>query len=189
MDQEEIALIRKAQRGDSMAFESLVRKYDKRVLSLALDMLGNIEDAQDIYQEVFIRAFCSLPKFRFQSEFFTWLYRITINYTINFRKKKSYRASFYIDSRFAESEDSHILGVDMVSSPDQDVESKDFHKHLNRALDSLPIKQRSVFILRYFHDQKLAEIAETMDCKLGTVKNSLFRATQKIKQHFAMLEL
>ena len=109
MDQEEVTLIRKAQHGDCMAFESLVRKYDKHVLSLALNMVGNVEDAKDIYQEVFIRAFRSLSKFRFQSEFFTWLYRITVNYSINFRKQRSHRAAFFVDSQQTDAEKLQII--------------------------------------------------------------------------------
>ena len=152
-------------------------------------MVGNVEDAKDIYQEVLIRAFQSLNRFRFQSEFFTWLYRITVNYTINFRKKKSFRASFYVDSDLHNQEKFQGVKSGNLMTPDQDAENKDFQEHLTRSLDILPHKQRSVFVLRFFHDHKLSEIAEIMDCKLGTVKNSLFRATQKVRQHLEALEL
>jgi len=189
MDQNEIALIRKAQCGDCTAFENLIKMYDKNVLSLALNMVGNEEDAKDIYQEVLIRAFQSLKTFRFQSEFFTWLYRITVNYTINFRKKKRFRASFYVDCDLYDQEKFQDMETDNSKTPEQDAEYKDFQKHLYRVLESLPHKQRSVFVLRFFHDQKLLDIAEIMGWKLGTVKNSLFRATQKVKQQLEALEL
>lgn len=189
MDHEEAVLIRKAQRGDYQAFESLVRKYDSKVLSIALDMVGNVEDAKDIYQEVFIRVFCSLPQFRFQCEFFTWLYRITVNYTINFRKKKNFRSSFYTASPMPEDSEMVIIDMDATNAPQQNVEKKDFLHHINHALELLSPKQRSVFVLRHFHDHKLVEISEIMQCNLGTVKNSLFRAHQKVRRYLQDLEL
>ena len=187
MEQQEIALIRKAQRGDTFAFENLIRKYDKQVLNLALNMVGNIEDAKDIYQEVFIRAYRSLRNFRFQSEFFTWLYRITVNYSINFRKKRSSRAALHLEANEGRKEVN--FQEDEKLAPDKTLERNEFHYYVKLGLEYVSAQQRSIFVLRHFNDYKLSEIAEILDCQVGTVKNQLFRATQKIKKYLQSVDI
>ncbi|MDZ7271599.1 MAG: sigma-70 family RNA polymerase sigma factor, partial [candidate division KSB1 bacterium] len=88
MDSDEVMLIRRAQQGDSQAFDQLVRRHDRQVLSLAYDLTGNIEDAKDIYQEVFLRTYRRIQSFRFESAFSTWLYRITLNCALSFRRRR-----------------------------------------------------------------------------------------------------
>ena len=89
MNQNEELLIRKAQRGNIAAFEELVKRYENKVMSIILDMLNDVEDARDVYQDVFMKVFLTIKKFRFQSKFYTWLFRIAVNTSINFRKKRT----------------------------------------------------------------------------------------------------
>ena len=188
MDSEEIAIIKEAQRGSVLAFESLVRKYDRQVLQLACKMVKSPQDAEDIYQEVFIRIYRNLGRFQFRSEFSTWLYRVVINYCINYQRKFK-RVKFYsLDQSVGA--DSARWGGDMAidqKDPEESVVNKELSSEIQAALERLPARQKMVFVLRHFQGHKLKEIAAMMECTEGTVKNYLFRATRKmrslLKQH------
>ncbi len=183
MDQSEQALIKEAQRGNVVAFESLVKKYDKQVMQLAYNMVNNTNDAQDIYQEVFVRVFKNLHRFRFKSEFSTWLYRVVVNYCINFRRKRG-RVKFHsLNGELNDDADNWkktFKGRDL--SPEESVLNQELSNQITAALDQLSHRQKSVFILRHYHGHKLQDIAEIMNCSEGTVKNYLFRATQKMQR-------
>lgn len=176
MEAEEIALIRRAQQGEHQAFGQIVRRYDQRVLSLAYDLIGNLEDAKDVYQEVFLRIYRGLGGFRFQSEFATWVYRVTVNCAISYgRRKRSREFSL-------EGWDGASSLVHQGADPQASAEWVEFKGQLARALDHLSPKERAVFVLRHTHGYRLTEIAELLEMKLGTVKNYLFRATQKMRR-------
>jgi len=180
MKKDEIDLIRQAQEGDSLAFDRLIRRYDKQVLTLAYSMVNNTEDAKDIYQEVFVRVFRGLKKFKFESEFSTWLHRITVNYAINFRKRRT-RYKLFNTNLENDSETSWQFADDS-QCPGGEVMNSEFMTQLNETLETLSPQQRSVFVLRHYHGHKLKEIASIMNCNIGTVKNYLYRATQKVQQ-------
>lgn len=179
MEKDEIALIRQAQEGDAVAFENLIRRYDKQVLSLAYSMVNNTEDAKDIYQEVFVRVYRGLKKFELRSEFSTWLHRITVNYAISYRKKRTKYSVFTtrLDDEFSD----QWQIADESQLPSEEIVHSELKDQLNEILETLSPQQRSVFVLRHYHGHKLKEIAEIMNCNLGTVKNYLFRATQKVQ--------
>ncbi|MFQ5824272.1 MAG: RNA polymerase sigma factor [bacterium] len=183
MNQNEQAIIKEAQRGNILAFETLVKKYDRQVMQLANNLVNNICDAQEIYQEVFVRVYNNLHHFHFKSEFSTWLYRVVVNYCINFRKKNS-RIKFYsLEGEAIENEDNWkrtFKGQEL--NPEESVLNQELSDQITIALDQLSIKQKTVFILRHYHGHKLKEIAKIMDCSEGTIKNYLFRATQKMKR-------
>jgi RNA polymerase sigma-70 factor (ECF subfamily) len=145
-------------------------------------MLNNLEDAQDVYQEIFIKVFRSLPSFRFESEFSTWLYRIVINQCINYRQWRSRRRFLSFDVHNA-SEETTSAFMPEDKNPDP---GKALNKELNHkialAMESLSDRQRAVFVLRHFHGHKLQEIAKTMGCAEGTMKNYLFRTTQHMQE-------
>ncbi|MFQ5769502.1 MAG: RNA polymerase sigma factor [bacterium] len=181
MNEEEQAIIKEAQRGNILAFESLVKKYDRQVLQLAYRLVNNTQDAQDIYQEVFVRVFKNLKRFQFKSQFSTYLYRVVVNYCINFNKKKG-RAKYYSINDAANNHAEHwkIKGEGM--NPENSMLNKELSVEINTALNQLSGQQKTVFILRHYHGHKLKEIAEIMKCSEGTIKNYLFRATQKMQQ-------
>lgn len=183
MEKSEELLIRKAQRGNLNAFESLVSIYDVKVMRLIYNMLNHTEDARDVYQDVFIKVYKSIHKFRFQSEFYTWLYRIVVNTCINYRKLRSKRFNDSFDE-FQESWENNwkLVNSGGPSNPEQNLMNKELDLEIQKGIEQLSEKQKTVFILRHYHDHKLSEIAEIMNCSEGTVKNYLFRAIQKMKR-------
>ena len=175
-------LILKAQHGDMMAFEQLVYRYDKQVLSIAATYVNSAEDAKDIYQEVFLRVFRGIKKFQLRSEFSTWLYRITTNVCLTHRsrRKRHMHASIHADDGDDEGHGAAGALADDRSS-DQHALDSEISTHVERALEVLSPKQRMVFTLRHYHGYKLKEIAAMMKCTEGTVKKYLFTATQRMR--------
>lgn len=176
MDQEERTLIQQAQKRNIHAFELLIKKYDQQVLKLCFDFVHNQEDALDMAQEIFIKLFHHIHRFNFRSEFSTWLYRVVINYCINYSKKKK---------RIAHQEtilpENHTCEA-LLKNPEEDFLNKELSEKIKYAIEKLPAQQRTVFLLRHYHGHKLREIAQIMQCTEGTVKNYLFRATQKMQK-------
>ncbi len=182
MNADEKAVIKEAQRGSIVAFETLVKKYERQVLQLAYSMVNNTQDAEDIYQEVFVKVFKSLSQFKFKSEFSTWLFRVVVNYCINFRKKRERRQAVSLENKKPGSESQQAFAKETASTPERDVLNVELSQEIAQALEMLSAKQKTVFVLRHYHGHKLKEISKIMACSEGTVKNYLFRATQKMQQ-------
>ena len=182
MNSEEIAIIQRAQQGDAGAFELLVTKFDAQVMQIAYSMVGDKNDAQDVYQETFLRAFKGINSFRFQSSFRTWLTRIVINCAKDFRQSRFFRLRLGYREQF-ENADPEIKD----SSPDQEREilSKEIDQMIKTGMQKLSHRERATFTLRHFHGFKIKEIADLLQCAEGTAKNYLFRATQKLQKHLA----
>lgn len=182
MNADEKAVIKEAQRGNIMAFETLVKTYDRQVLQLAYSMVNNAQDAEDIYQEIFVKVFKSLSQFKFKSEFSTWLFRVVVNYCINFRKKRERRQTISLENEMTGSESQMAFVKEAATTPERDVLNTELNQEIEQALEKLSEKQKTVFILRHYHGHKLKEISKIMVCSEGTVKNYLFRAHQKMQQ-------
>ncbi len=183
MEKEEELQIRNAQRGNLAAFEKLVHLYDSRIMQLIFNMINDVEDTKDLYQEVFIKAFQSIKSFRFQSEFYTWLFRIAVNTCINFRKQKTSRQQEPLENYLAENNANwkiYIAAKD--GNPEQQLIHKELCSQIRQSIDQLSAKQRSVFVLKHYHDYRLREIADIMNCSEGTVKNYMFRAVKKLRE-------
>jgi len=176
-------LINKAQKGDSLAFEELVFRYDKRVLSMALKYVQNKDDAKDIYQEVFIRVYKGLQNFQFKSEFSTWLFRITTNVCLTFHAKAKKRINVPIHDEYDEEEGGVILeaGQD-YSSPEKSLAGSEITEKINEAVETLSPKQKMIFVMKHYEGYKLKEIAMMMDCQEGTVKKYLFEANHRMRK-------
>ena len=182
MKDREIELIHKAQKGDSFAFEQLISSYDRQVLSLAYSIVGNSDDAQDIYQEALISAYKALPKFRMQSDFFTWLYRIAVNKAINFKRKKlKYRVESLTKTDSESYGSDHDLRISSSEIPEEVTVQKELKDIIEEAVLLLSARERMAFVLCHQQGYKLREAAELMDCTLGTVKSYLFRSREKLK--------
>lgn len=183
MDNHELELIRRARQGSVEAFDQLVRLHDRRILQMIRSIVGNLDDAYDVYQETFIRAYHKLASFRFESELGTWLGRIAINLSINWRKRQRRRqwltlepaneAAVYGKSDEGDERDEGAEGLMM---------NRELREEILREVNRLPEQQRAVFILKHFQGLKIREIADMMDCAEGTIKNHLFRATQKLQK-------
>ena len=183
MSGEELELIKKAQLGDNEAFDRLVEMHDQQVLQMIRSIVGNQHDAYDVYQETFIRAHRKLSSFRFESELSTWLNRIAINLSLNWRKRQRVRQFFSIEGR---KEQQAGWEGEHQSLIQKSAEGKFLNQELmvqvHRSMNLLPEQQRTVFILKHVHGLKIKEISEMMNCADGTVKNHLFRATQKLQK-------
>jgi RNA polymerase sigma-70 factor (ECF subfamily) len=175
-------LILSAQRGDMMAFEQLVFRHDKQVLSIAARYVLSAEDAKDIYQEVFLRVYRGIRRFQFKSEFTTWVYRITTNVCLTHktRQKKSLHVSINDEGNRDGTEDDRHATTD--ASPEDLTVASEISARVQDAVASLPPKQKLVFTLRHYQGYKLKEIAVMMECTEGTVKRYLFLATQQMRR-------
>lgn len=169
MDNNTQQLVLDAQSGNSDAFHKLVTIYDKRIMTLALQLTRNIHDAEDLYQEVFLKAFKKIKTYKFRSEFYTWLYRITVNTAINHKRKIPF-----------------VIPLDTEIIPDKDIRTD---RNLNEVLDLinqpmklLSRKQSTVFVLKYLQGLPIKSIAVIMNISEGTVKRYLFRAVEKIRK-------
>ncbi|MBC8181647.1 sigma-70 family RNA polymerase sigma factor [candidate division KSB1 bacterium] len=190
MNQDEELLIRKAQRGNIAAFEELVKRYEDKVMSIIFNMLNDAEDARDVYQDVFMKVFLTIKKFRFQSKFYTWLFRIAVNTSINYRKKRTSQQKETLENYIEENKhDAEITIQNNSDNPEKHLLDMELGKHIQRSINLLSPKQKAVFVLRHYHGYKLAEIAEILNCAEGTVKNYLFRSLQKLKKELKEFRL
>jgi RNA polymerase sigma-70 factor (ECF subfamily) len=178
-------LIMQSQRGNMDAFEQLVQRYDKRVLTIAAGYVNNSDDAKDIFQEVFLRVYRGLPKFQYRSEFSTWLFRITTNVCLS-HKMRGRRHSHTSLDHTIDNEDGQSLGLkDTLSNnmaTDQQTHDAEISLRVEQALKTLSPRQRMVFTLKHYDGYKLREIAEMMKCREGTVKKYLFEATARLRK-------
>jgi RNA polymerase sigma-70 factor (ECF subfamily) len=179
---DDVDLVRKAQQGDILAFEQLVYRHDKKVLSIAARYVTSADDAKDIYQEVFLRVYRGLKKFRFKSEFSTWVHRITVNVCLTHRsRRRRTMQTLFLDDRNEEDSEGHGEIRDPAGGPDHQAVNADISSSIEKALERLSPKQKLVFTLRHFEGYKLNEIAVMMNCVEGTVKRYLFTATRRMR--------
>jgi len=172
---DETALIRAAQQGDQDAFEQLVRRYDRPVLRLAMNLLRNPEDARDVYQEAFLRVYRNLGSFRLDSSFQTWLYRIVTNLCLDrFRGRKVRREE---PADLIENAREERAEVD----PQRSLLSKELGARIRQVLGGLTPRERTVFELRHYQGLRLKDIGETLGTSEEAAKNCLFRVTQKMR--------
>ncbi len=182
-------LIREAQRGQRTAFDALVRRYDQSVLRLALHMLGNEQDAQDVHQEAFIKAYRHLGNFRFECSFYTWLYRIVTNLCLDqMRRRKSRREdpATVLDSSGDEMDlMANVTDDRAMANPARELDRRVMSLQINEALDKLTPRERTVFELKHYQGLKLRTIGEMLSTTEETAKNTLFRATRKLRANLA----
>ncbi|HRI86957.1 MAG TPA: sigma-70 family RNA polymerase sigma factor [Candidatus Hydrogenedentes bacterium] len=174
-------LVNAARTGDFAAFEELVRRYRNDVYGLAYHFLRNREEAWDVSQEVFIKAHRSLARFRGDSSFKTWLMRITANQCKDFLKKRRLDAVPFDEAIESHDAASGILG------PDTKVEANELGEAITKALEALPVKHRTAFVLREFEGLSYEEMATVMDCNLGTVMSRLHHARKKLQTSLARM--
>jgi RNA polymerase sigma-70 factor, ECF subfamily len=179
----DIELIQSARSGNLDAFQALVFRYDRNVLSIAVRYAQNSEDAKDIYQDVFIRVYRNLGSFKQQSEFGTWLYRITTNVCISYyRSRKKYTAMYHAHEMNGKdvTEISHERG-NGDGTPHEAMMSTEISARVSNAVNLLSPQQKLVFTLRHYEGYKLSEIAKFMKCTEGTVKKQLFTAIRRLR--------
>jgi RNA polymerase sigma-70 factor (ECF subfamily) len=184
-------LIVRAQYGDAAAFEELVRNYDQAVLRLALHLTGSEQDAQDIYQEAFLRAYQNLDRFRFESSFYTWIYRIVTNLCLDHLRRRQFRHRHVGVTVSPEGEErdpfDRLADARPGSNPEHGLRGQELRACLASALQELTARERFVFELKHYQGLKLRTVAAMLNTSEGTVKNTLFRATQKLRTALAGL--
>ena len=176
-------LIERFQRGDTAAFDTLFTRYQKRTYRLVQRFISNREDALDLTQDAFIRAYQGLGDFKSQCQFYSWLYRITVNLCIDFLRKKSRSEVLLYDSD--ESGELPMANIpDLRSeSPTKALENKELRAHIRKAVRRLPPKQRQIFILRHWDGLSLKDIAAVVGRSDGTVKAHLLHAHRNLRKH------
>lgn len=175
-------LVERVQRGDKRAFELLVSKYQRRIFRLLSRFIRDAAEVEDVAQEAFIKAYRALPGFRGESAFYTWLYRIAINTAKNHLASQGRQirvTSTDVEGdegeRFDESE-----AMQDVETPDSVLLSRQVGEAVNRAIDRLPEELRNAIVLREIEGLSYEEIAEAMNCPIGTVRSRIFRAREAI---------
>jgi RNA polymerase sigma-70 factor, ECF subfamily len=180
---EERELIRRAQDGDRPAFDLLVRQYDQTVLRLVLQMVGSTDEARDLYQEAFLKVYRSLRRFRLDARFSTWLYRVVMNVCFDYFRRQQARKEVQVSTEDGEEQDyfSKVSDDRPVLNPERVAQARQIQRRIERALSRLNPRERLVFELRHYQGLKLRAIGELCDTTEQTVKNCLFRATQKLR--------
>ncbi|HWY47217.1 MAG TPA: sigma-70 family RNA polymerase sigma factor [Bryobacteraceae bacterium] len=181
MEVEAGGAVERAQSGDSDAFRLLVEQHSRAVFRLAFRMTGNEQDAEDVVQETFLRAYRQLDKYEARASFSTWLYRIASNYSLDLiRMRKRHE-----DKRErGKAEERDILQTLPVNTPGPDriVYSGQVQERVNEALNELSAQERTAFVLRHFEGMSIDEIGETLGTGTNATKHSIFRAVQKLRR-------
>jgi RNA polymerase sigma-70 factor (ECF subfamily) len=173
-------LVKRVQRGDKSAYDLLVIKYQHRIIQLVNRYIKDPSEAQDVAQEAFIKAYRALPNFRGDSAFYTWLYRIAINTAKNYLLSRSRRYSDYqVDVQDAEQIENapQLQGRD---TPEYLLMNDDIIRTIEAVIDNLPEEMRIAIMLREFEGMSYDEIAQTMECPVGTIRSRIFRAREAI---------
>ncbi len=172
-------IIEKVLGGDANAFEELVLKYEKTVYNLALRMVGDRDDASDMTQEAFIKAYGSLSSFRGDSKFSVWIYRITTNVCLDFLRSKSRKQQVSLTVS-DDDEDAQLDIPDPSSTPEQQLIKKISMQSVEEGLKTLPDKQRQILVMRELGGMSYAEIGAALSLEEGTVKSRIFRARKRL---------
>jgi RNA polymerase sigma-70 factor (ECF subfamily) len=183
MDLQEIELINRAREGDQPAFAQLVEKHDARVMSLARSILGPGCDAEEAYQEIFLKIYRSLPGFRFESDFSTWIHRIAVNTALTKRRSLTRRRQREQIMDPIDGQDDFFDSVphNPLDNPENQQLRSEIVAQIERALQTIPPRQRTVFVMKHDQGMKLKEIARTLGIGEGTVKAYLFRAIENLR--------
>src|SRR5271154_1681123 len=191
---DERALIQEAQMGNRAAFEELVRRYDRDVLRLALNLMKRPEDARDVYQEAFLKVYRNLHRFRFECSFYTWLYRIVTNVCLDHLRRRQARPEDQSPepnpghheegiTDFFERQREHRPTLD----PERQLFGKEIQARIASAMERLSPRERVVFEMKHYQGLKLRAIGDALGTTEETVKNSLFRATRKLRSQLGGL--
>jgi len=175
-------LVLKAQQGDIPAFEELVERYHGKIYGLTYNMTSNREDAEDLTQDVFVKAFEALPRFKGKSSFYTWIYRIAVNKTINYRKKRNRKRTLSLDQFDQDIKTDDVYhALTAKGSPLRNISLTELQEKLNEALQLLSEKHRTVVVMHDMQGIPHDEIAKVVGASVGTVRSRLFYARRQMQ--------
>ena len=183
-DAPELELVKQAQAGDTKAFDQLVSRFRTRVFSMIYNMVHNEQDAWDLAQDSFVKAWKSIARFRGQSSFYTWIYRIVMNVTIDWLRKKQVKGG---DAEFDDA--IQLKEIDPASRtvpkaealPHEQMEHTEIRGRIDAAIAQLSPEHRAVILMKEIEDMQYHEIAESLGCSIGTVMSRLFYARKKLQ--------
>ena len=178
---EDAALVERVVQNDQSAYKLLVERYQGRLYAVAYGVLQNREDAREVTQEAFIKAYRNLPGFRRDSSFYTWLYRITVNLAIDFRRRAYRTRETALDETRITPDAAHHTGPRPLATPSQNYARKQLGAKIRAAIDTLPDDQRTAIVLREIQGLSYKEIAETVGCAEGTVMSRLYYGRKKLQ--------
>jgi RNA polymerase sigma-70 factor (ECF subfamily) len=178
----ETELVKRARRGDLGAYDDLVRRYQERVYATVYHMTSNHEDANDLTQDAFIKAYQALKSFKGGSSFYTWVYRIAVNKTLNFLKQRKNRTQYSLnDLDFNTEHNPDLVALISEKTPRREAGLSELQEKLNEAMQKLSEQHRLVVTLHDVQGLPHEEIAQIMDCNVGTVRSRLFYARQQLQ--------
>ncbi len=176
-------LVRRFQGGDRTAFEELYERYKSKVYSTAYRITNNAAEAADVSQEVFVNLFKKIGLFQFRSSFSTWVYRMSVNASIDrYRKITRHPAQSVDDPEFQEKGEFRRMADDKAVEAGAELHQREIDESVRRAINNLPIKLKSAIVLRYIQDLSYQEVAQALGCSEGTVKSRLNRAHEKLRK-------
>ena len=180
-------LVKRAQKGDKVAFDALVTKYHLKVVNLVIRFVKDADDAQDVAQEAFIKAYRGLKNFRGDSAFYTWLYRIAINSAKNYLVSQNRKTpAFAVDVDDAENMES-ATNLKEYDTPEGNMLTSEIEETVYKAIKELPEDLKTAITLRELEGMTYDEIANVMECPIGTVRSRIFRAREAIDKHLKPL--
>ena len=183
---DEAVLVERARKGELAAYDDLVRRYQERIYATVYHMTANHEDANDLAQEAFIKAFQALKTFKGGSSFYTWVYRIAVNKTINFLKQRKNRNQMSLDDLDLNAEhDPDLVALISEKTPRREINIKELQEKLNAAMLKLSDAHRLVVTLHDVQGLSHEEIAKIMECNIGTVRSRLFYARQQLQAYLS----
>lgn len=181
---EDVDLVKAAKDGDVAAYDELVRRYQERVYATIYHMTSNHDDANDLAQETFIKGYQALKSFKGDSSFYTWVYRIAVNKTINFLKQRKKRTSLSLNDMDMNAEnDPDLVALTSENTPRRDLNLTELQEKLNAAMQKLSEVHRLVVTLHDVQGLSHEEIGKILDCNVGTVRSRLFYARQQLQAH------
>jgi len=187
VEQSDLELVRRVQRGERGAFDLLVLRYQHKVVKLVARLLRDPAEAEDVAQEAFVKAYRAIGSFRGDSAFYTWLYRIAVNTARNTMASRQRRPVDY-EADLSESQQSAVESrMRHLDTPEAAALTDEIHRTVNRAVEELPEDLRTAIILREIEGLSYEEIAEAMDCPVGTVRSRIFRAREAIDRNLKPL--
>ncbi len=179
---DDLTLVQRAQSEDLRAYDELIRRYQERIYATVYHMTSNHEDANDLVQETFIKAYRALKSFKGNSSFYTWVYRIAVNKTINFLKQRKNRVQLSLnDVDFNPEHDPDLVALISNNTPRRDLNLLELHEKLNTAMQKLSEHHRMVVTLHDVQGLSHEEIGKIMDCNVGTVRSRLFYVRQQLQ--------
>lgn len=186
VDTGDLGLVQRVQKGDKAAFDLLVRKYQHKVVKLVTRYLRDPADAEDVAQEAFIKAYRAIPQFRGDSAFYTWLYRIAINTAKNAIVSRD-RSPIEFDLDLQNVEESNFMQSRLADAetPESLLQTEEIRETVNRAIEALPEDLRTAIVLRELEGLSYEDIAQAMDCPVGTVRSRIFRAREAIDKRLS----